>query len=216
MLDLPVRRTVDAVREALQTAIRRGELKPGDALSVPELARRLNVSRSPVREAVLHLVADGFAVEAPRRGVALRTLDERDLAQIHEMREVLEGLAARRCAAAPPPGLLDALEALLARERDAVKRLDAAGYADTNARFHAAIARASGNDRLTDSLTRLANQMALALADNAASPAVMTKGHAEHRAVLRAIAAGKPEAAELAMRGHIARNREDMRTLHHA
>src|SRR4051794_41113354 len=116
MLDAPVRRTVDAVRAALQDAIRTGALKPGDALSVPELARRLNVSRSPVGEAVLHLVADGFAVEQPRRGVALRALDEAELAQIHEMREVLEGLAARRCAAAPPAGLVTRLTALLAEE----------------------------------------------------------------------------------------------------
>src|SRR3954462_11258338 len=130
-LDLPVRRTVDAVRAALQTAIRRGELKPGDALSVPDLARRLNVSRSPVREAVLHLVADGFAVEAPRRGVALRTLDERDLVQIHEMREVLEGLAARRGAEPRPAGLVETLRTVLADEDAAVKRLDAAAYAET-------------------------------------------------------------------------------------
>src|SRR5882724_1876435 len=128
----PAIRIVDAVQDMLRDAIFGGTLRAGEALSVPELARRLNVSRSPVREAVLGLVADGFAVEEPRRGVALRTLDEHDLAQIHEMREVLEGLAARRCAETRPAGLVEILRAVLADEAAAVKRLDAAAYAETN------------------------------------------------------------------------------------
>ena len=60
---LPSVRVVDQVRESLRSAIMTGELPPGTRLSVPELARRLNVSRSPVREAVLHLVSQGLAVE---------------------------------------------------------------------------------------------------------------------------------------------------------
>src|SRR3954470_24750440 len=103
MLEAPTQRTVDVVRDALHRAILAGDLRPGDALSVPELARQMKVSRSPVREAVLQLVSDGFAVEAPRRGVTVREVGDRELEQIHEMREVLEGLAPRRCALLKTP-----------------------------------------------------------------------------------------------------------------
>src|SRR6478609_5245849 len=91
----PSGRIVDAVQESLRQAIFAGALRAGEALSVPELARRLNVSRSPVREAVLGLVAQGLAVEQPRRGVVVATIAADDLVAIHEVREFLEAGAAR-------------------------------------------------------------------------------------------------------------------------
>src|SRR5205814_8880518 len=102
MTDLPVlnaaARIVDTVQGALREAIFHGALRAGEQLSVPELARRLNVSRSPVREAVLGLVAQGLAVEQPRRGVVVATVDPADLLAIHEIRIFLEAGAASLCA----------------------------------------------------------------------------------------------------------------------
>ena len=86
----PAIRIVDAVQDMLREAIFGGTLRAGEALSVPELARRLNVSRSPVREAVLGLVAQGLAVEQPRHGVVVATISADDLVAIHEVREFLE------------------------------------------------------------------------------------------------------------------------------
>ncbi|KAB2920726.1 MAG: GntR family transcriptional regulator [Hyphomicrobiaceae bacterium] len=80
-LDASVR-IVDRVHATLHEAILAGSLEPGSQLSVPELSRRLNVSRSPVREAVLQLVADGLAVEQPRKGVVVSTIDHEDIAEI--------------------------------------------------------------------------------------------------------------------------------------
>src|SRR5215470_13002902 len=91
-------RIVDSVQDTLRDAIFGGALRAGEALRVPELARRLNVSRSPVREAVLGLVAQGLAVEQPRRGVVVATIAEQDLVAIHEVREFLEAGAARLAA----------------------------------------------------------------------------------------------------------------------
>src|SRR3954467_13176291 len=102
MTDLPLldasARIVDTVQVALRQAIFQGTLRAGEQLSVPELARRLNVSRSPVREAVLGLVAQGLAGEQPRRGVVVATIAADDLVAIHEVREFLEAGAARLCA----------------------------------------------------------------------------------------------------------------------
>lgn len=92
-------RLADAVYERLRQAIFAGEIAPGSRLSIPGLAGRLGVSRSPVREAVLRLVRDGLAVDQPRRGVALIVLDAQNLLPVYEVRAVLEGLAARAAAA---------------------------------------------------------------------------------------------------------------------
>ena len=96
------RRIVDTVQAALRSAIFDGALRAGQALSVPELARQLNVSRSPVREAVLGLAAQGLAVEQPRRGVVVATVDPAALLAIHEVRIFLEAGATSLCAQRSP------------------------------------------------------------------------------------------------------------------
>src|SRR4029079_19745405 len=83
-------RIVDTVQAALRSAIFDGALRAGQALSVPELARQLNVSRRTVRAAVPALAAQGLAVEQPRRGVVVATVDPADLLAIHEVRILLE------------------------------------------------------------------------------------------------------------------------------
>ena len=200
----PATRIVDAVQDALRDAIFGGSLRAGEALSVPELARRLNVSRSPVREAVLGLVAQGLAVEQPRRGVVVATIAEDDLVAIHEVREFLEAGAARLAAARIDQAGVERLRAILAAQKRAVKDKDAAGYFRTDAELHRAIAEAAGNARLEQVLHTLENQMRIALRRAASNESHIRAGHDEHRRVVEAIAAGDEAAAEQAMRQHIA------------
>src|SRR3954454_21776569 len=137
MTELPLldasARIVDTDRVALRQAIFQGTLRAGEPLSVPELARRLNVSRSPVREAVLGLVAQGLAVEQPRRGVVVATVKAADLLAIHEIRVFLEACAARLAAQRIAAEQIKALRAMLREQEAAVKSTDAAGYFRTNA-----------------------------------------------------------------------------------
>jgi len=196
-------RIVDTVQAALREAIFAGGLRAGEQLSVPELARRLNVSRSPVREAVLALVAQGLAVEQPRRGVVVATVDPADLLAIHEIRVFLEAGAASLSAQRITEDGLKELRAILREQEAAVKGGDAAGYFRTNAMLHRAIARAAGNERLAQMLDVLEDQMRMALRDVAANRAHMREGLAEHRAVIDAIAARDPAGAEQRMRRHI-------------
>lgn len=198
-------RIVDAVQAALRGAILDGALRAGEQLSVPELARRLNVSRSPVREAVLGLVAQGLAVEQPRRGVVVATVDPADLLSIHEMRIFLEAGAARFCAQRAGAATVKTLREILREQEAAVKSADAAGYFRTNAALHRAIAHGAGNERLAQTLGLLADQMRIALREVAASRAHMREGLAEHRAVVEAIAAREAATAEQRMRRHIER-----------
>lgn len=197
-------RVVDAVQDALREAIFGGVLHAGEPLSVPDLARRLNVSRSPVREAVLALVAQGLAVEQPRRGVVVATVEARDLIAIHEIREFLEAGAACLCAERIDDAGIARLRAILAAQMRAVRGRDAAGYFRTNADLHRAIALCAGNERLQNILLVLENQMRIALHRISADATHMRAGHDEHAAIVAAIADRKPAAAERAMRKHIA------------
>jgi DNA-binding GntR family transcriptional regulator len=199
----PATRIVDTVQAALRRAILDGTLREGEALSVPELARRLKVSRSPVREAVLSLVAQGLAVEQPRRGVVVATVDPADLLAIHEIRVFLEAGAARLCAERITEAGIGALRTILREQEAAVKAGDAAGYFRTNAALHRAIARAAGNERLVLILATLEDQMRIALHRLVAYHAHLRAGLGEHRAVVEAIAARDASAAERRMRRHI-------------
>ena len=203
----PTTRIVDSVHAALRRAILEGDLSPGQSLSVPELARQLDVSRSPVREAVLALVADGLAVEQPRRGVAVAAIDGADLLEIHEVREGVEAQAARLCAERAGSAALQSLADILKRQAAVVNQDDAAGWYDTNAEFHRLIAEGAGNRRLAEVLLALQRQMRLGLRRVSSHREQRRRGLAEHRAIFAAIKAHDPQASERLMRAHIASTR---------
>lgn len=206
----PAERIVDSVHAALRAAILDGALAPGQPLSVPELSRQLDVSRSPVREAVLALVSDGLAVEQPRRGVAVAAVEPRDLLEIHEVREGVEAQAARLCAERAGAAALRRLAEVLERQHGVVERGDANGWFATNADFHRLVAEGAGNRRLSQVVLALEGQMRLGLRRVSSDQEQRRRGLAEHRAVLDAIAAREPEAAERLMREHIRRTKETL------
>lgn len=206
----PAERIVDSVHAALRAAILDGGLSPGQSLSVPELSRQLDVSRSPVREALLALVADGLAVEHPRRGVSVVEVEASDLLEIHEVREGVEAQAARLCAERATDATLRRLADVLVRQRAVVERDDASGWFRTNAEFHGVIAEGTGNRRLSEVLLTLEAQMQLGLRQVSSDQEQRRRGMAEHQAVLDAIARREPDTAERTMRDHIRRTKETL------
>ncbi|MGI4946587.1 MAG: GntR family transcriptional regulator [Janthinobacterium lividum] len=206
----PSERIVDSVHAALRAAILDGSLLPGQALSVPELSRQLDVSRSPVREAVLALVADGLAVEQPRRGVAVAEIEAADMLEIHEVREGVEAQAARLCAERAGPTVLHQLVELLRQQVAVVERGDAPGWFQTNADFHRLVAVGAGNRRLSEVVLVLEGQMRLGLRQVSSDRGQRRRGLAEHQAILDAITGRAPDTAERLMREHIRRTRETL------
>ncbi|MCG7364457.1 GntR family transcriptional regulator [Roseomonas sp. ACRSG] len=200
-------RVVDETVAALRRAILSGDLRPGQKLSVPALALRLGVSRSPVREAVLALTAAGLAVESPRRGVVVTELGPKETDAIHEARGSLEGFAARLAAERGPADLGERLDAILAEQAAAAAAADENEYFRTNAAFHAAVAAACDNAELQRLLASLEGRMALALRQVATRPEHRESAVAEHRKVVAAIKARDGSGAEAAMRAHLAATR---------
>lgn len=188
----------------IRDAILNGEMTPGTRLSVPDLARRLNVSRSPARESILRLLAEGLAVETPHRGASVANITNSDLRDIYSVRSVLEGLAARLIVLSGT-ALEDDLEKAVRNQRRAVEAqaLDAVTEADLF--FHTTLYRLSGNHRLEDSLLRMQNLVRLGMRTTMRIPGASWKALDEHEQILEAVKSGDADAAESCSRSHIDR-----------
>ena len=135
----------EAALDELQDSILSGELAPGAPLRLEELATRLGMSISPVREAVRRLESLGLAVHVPHRGARVSELALDDLRDTYEVRLVLEPLAVRRAAKRFTDRDADAARAELAAYANAHERGDLRAARDAHAGFHFTLYRASGS-----------------------------------------------------------------------
>lgn len=180
--------------------IRSGALAPGARLRETELAERLGISRTPVREAIRQLEADGLVVHLPRQGASIRTLDHAEVVELYEMRAVLEGTAARLAARAASGVELGELAALNA-ELEAVPAGPQAR--EVNRQFHRMMIEAARNRFLVKSISALQKTLLILGPTTLLEPARATAAVAEHAAVLDALMARDGAGAEAAMRAHV-------------
>ncbi|WP_157963750.1 GntR family transcriptional regulator [Actinocorallia populi] len=199
-----VRRATDTAYDAVRRMILSGTAAPGDRLGESELAERLGLSRTPVREALQRLAADGLVEVLPHRGARVVAWTDADLAEIFELRSLLEPYAAARAART---GLDEAtiagLRDLCAATEDAAARGDTAEVARLNSRFHAALIDASGNSRLPGMLSSVMHAPLILGTFHRYDPATMARSMGHHREVVDAIAARDPEWAASVMRSHV-------------
>ena len=201
----------DSLREkvirALEAAIVAGELQPGVIYSAPALAERFGVSATPVREAMLDLINEGFVEPLRNRGFRVIELSDEDLDNIAQIRMLIEVPIMSQIA----PRLSVAAFEKLTVAAEAIERAAADGdvleYLDADRRFHVALISAIGNPRLTDLVDRLRRQARLfGLMDLAKSGRLMASAR-DHRKLLDMIRAGDTQAAENLMRAHISHTR---------
>jgi DNA-binding GntR family transcriptional regulator len=199
----------DRAYEGIRDAIFANELTPGTQLSVPELARQLGVSRGPVREAVQRLIHDGLAVSTPYRGAMVAHVDAEDLEQLYEVRELLEGLAARLATERLEESSLAKLEDVLNRHQRVLDEGNgSAAHIELDMEFHRLLRELTGNRHLNEVLNNLQGKVHLALHSiwrNEYAPRLALE---DHKKIFSAISSRDPEAAETAARAHIARLRK--------
>ncbi|WP_183471229.1 GntR family transcriptional regulator [Limimaricola variabilis] len=189
-----------AAYRRLLEEIRAGRLAAGDRLRETELAERLGVSRTPVREAIRQLEADGLVTHVPRQGASVRGLDYAEVMELYEMRAVLEGTAARLAARAASEIEIDELATL----NEELVRAGATPQAyDLNRQFHAALLDAAKNRFLTRSIQGLQKALMILGPTTLTAPERAERAVEEHRAVLDALIARDGVRAEAAMRAHI-------------
>lgn len=184
----------------LLNELREGRLNPGDRLRETELADRLGVSRTPVREAIRQLEADGLVTHVPRQGASIRTLEYAEVMELYEMRAVLEGTAARLAARAASDIEIDELYDM---NRQLAVLGDSADAFALNRQFHAALLEAARNRFLTRSIHSLQKALMILGPTTLTQPDRADNAVSEHVAVLDAIKARDGASAEAAMRAHI-------------
>ena len=201
-------RLVDEVAAALRTAICEGELQPGERLLQERLAERLAVSRTPLREALHRLEQEGLVVLSPGRGVEVRRVGDAEVVELYEVREVLDGLAARLAAQRSTLAERTVLERTLQEMARAIARWDPHTWLLCNLRFHAGIVDAAHNRALSES------QRLVRLSAQAFYPTVLLHQEDakvaldEHERILAAIKAGDAADAETTARVHIVTARQ--------
>lgn len=183
-------------------ALRNGELKPGERLREQDIAERLNVSRTPVREALGRLVEKRLLEPIGGRGLVVRTLHASEVVDLYVMREIIEGAAARLAAQHASLPELAALEDIHARFAGCPEN-DQNELARLNRLFHDAIHRAARNPYLDSALQELHDAIALLGATTFSVVQRPEEAMREHREMLDAIAARDADRAEQAARAHI-------------
>lgn len=189
----------EAAYAKLLAAIRGGDFAPGDRLRETDVAERLDLSRTPVREALRRLEADGIVEHRPRLGAVIRQLNPGELVELYEMRTVLERTAAEMAAQHAHPAELVALRDVNAALADSPPDRAAA----LNQDFHRGLYHATRNRFLLDSARALNNALILmgpSTLDDAARLAVVVDQHA---AILDAVEAKDAAAAGDAAAAHL-------------
>ncbi|MGH1549480.1 GntR family transcriptional regulator [Leifsonia poae] len=211
---LPARRALaDDVYDAVLGLLMDQVIEPGSRASIDGIARQLNVSPTPVREALARLESEGLVVKKALKGyTAAPLLDSEGLRQLFEMRRLLEPYATRNAAGELDAETLQQLEDLCeamhrsgqAAQTGEDRFKDYKDFANQDAEFHRLIAEHSGNALLADAIGRLRSHMHQYRIYFKHGVVDETAG--EHEAVLKALRSGDPASAEKAMLDHIAKS----------
>src|SRR5262245_52967838 len=146
----------------LRRAILSGRLASGSHVSVRPLCEEFGLSATPVKAALTALEREGFLVLHTHRGFFVPEVDREDMQELYELREVLDGIAARRAAALPARGELVArLRELQEAQTATVAAHDLSGYGDLDVAFHQLILEAAGNGRLQHVAENMIGQLRL-------------------------------------------------------
>ena len=185
----------------LKQAILTGALQPDLKLNEVKIAEQLNVSATPVREAFRKLAKDNLVVIKPWRGVTVKGYSPEEIIALYQCREVMEGLAARLCATLITDEQMEELEYVWHKWR---KTTDSATLVRCNNQFHSLIVHFSGNERIIDFLADLSEMINRDMYLSTLDSDRTHHSTEEHEHILDAIRRRDPEAAETAMRHHIA------------
>lgn len=197
---LPLR---DVVFNTLRQAILRGELKPGERLMEIQLANKLGVSRTPIREAIRKLELDGLVLMIPRKGAEVADITEKSLVDVLEIRRALEELAVQlTCDRITKEEFLE-LRQTAENFKKALKSKDITVIAEADVKFHDVIYMATKNQKLIQLLNNLHEQMYRYRIEYLKNPEVYPQLIGEHEEIISRITAGEKEEAARIVCRHI-------------
>jgi DNA-binding GntR family transcriptional regulator len=198
--------TINAIRET----IRSGGFAPGQRLVVADLTKRFSVSAGPVREAIRRLTGEGLIDITPHRGATVKEFGRQDVREIFELREVVEGLAARLAAEKVGDGDNRSRMKSTLEEMRQIVAVREEGYVQHNQSFHELIYAMANNRRVTEAAKELTLPLYRLRYHYSMSRAYIKTSAGEHELIGAAILDGDAARAERAMRKHIRNSGEAM------
>lgn len=197
---LPLR---DVVFNTLRQAILRGELKPGERLMEIQLANKLGVSRTPIREAIRKLELEGLVLMIPRRGAEVAEITEKSLRDVLEVRRALEELSVKLACERITEEQIEELKVAAKEFERVLKNGDVTAYAEADVKFHDIIYYATDNQRLIALLYNLREQMYRYRVEYLKRTEVHEKLLAEHQYIIEMLENRNQEEAIAAVCRHI-------------
>lgn len=197
---LPLR---DVVFNTLRQAILRGELEPGERLMEIQLAQKLGVSRTPIREAIRKLELEGLVIMIPRKGAEVAHITEKDMKDVLEVRSVLEEFAISLACKNATPEMITNLKASNKLFEAAVVSKDVVEIVDADVHFHDIIYGMTDNPRLIQIINNLREQMyryRLEYVKDGRTHSVLIS---EHNDIINKIAENDEESAKTVVRQHV-------------
>lgn len=201
----PVRKSVFHL---LRKQILSGELHYGERLIETEIAQKLKVSRTPIREAFRKLENEGLVEYSPGRGVKVSKVSPEDYLEFYAIRGVLEGLAARLAAGRIGPSQLQRLKELFAEMETAYKRSEFRSIVKLHTQFNELIYRAASSPQLYDIVTRFHEYTERSQLQSLNIPERFKEIQKEHKRIIEALEEGDSTKAEEAVRYHVEQARQ--------
>jgi DNA-binding GntR family transcriptional regulator len=205
--------SIDRIYSELRQQIVNRFIPPGTKLSENLLAKRWNVSRTPIREVLRRMESEGLVTSSRYKGFVVNSISIGDIDQIYTIKTSLEGLAGRLAAPiiSKDPEKIKTIERLC-REMEAFSRKgDVEGYSKKNLEFHVLIWHWCGNPWLTRILDNLSSQLNRFIVNALHVPHRMGRSVKEHRKVIGEFRRGNAKAVEKALGSHFTKASEDLK-----
>lgn len=193
----------DKIRAGIESAIKEGALLPGDPIDEEQLASQFNVSRTPIREALIQLQAQGMLTSLPRGGTVVAKMDLQQLLSLWELLAELEGVAVRLACQRMTVDERDAIARHHERSLEVVEADDVAGWQESNLRFHELIYRAARNPYLRQEVLRMRARTGYYRQHAFGAIGKIRASFEQHRMIVEALQRNDGEAASAAMLNHM-------------
>lgn len=183
------------IQKELERLIVNGEIRSGERLNEQALAKRFEVSRGPIREAMYALERAGLLSTRLNQGFFVREISTEEIAEIYDVRAVIYGFICRRLAGHIKDDELDELETYILRMDEAIAAEDPAAYYQLNLQFHDSSIRFARHERARKSYESLINETHLSRQRSLDTPERMRESNNEHKALIAALRAGDADTA---------------------
>lgn len=199
----------NSVYDYLYNAIRSGDIKSGQTLTERGLAEKLGVSRTPIREAIRKLEEQGLVTHIPHKGVKVITLSVEKVAQLYEVRELLEGLAARTLSQNNTIEMMEELNSYIERAEVEAIVNNVKKLSEINSEFHLALAKLSQNVYLEVIMNMLQTQIGIMMSTSLSYSGRPLQNIEEHKMIIEAIKSGDGDFAENTAKYHVRQARDN-------